>query len=187
MHRSRWLAWPGAALLLLALAFGLRVYRLDGPSLWYDEAFSIALARSGVWQPLEAHPPLFYLILRLWMALAGSSEFSARFLSVGVGVLTVALFGAAAARLGRSPWAGLLGLALAATLPFWIWESREVRMYSALGMWTALALWMELQGRLGGPPSRSWPGSTPITRCSGWCPGGCSSSGRAGGLAGRGR
>jgi len=150
MHRNRWMAWPGAALLLLALAFGLRVYRLDGPSLWYDEAFSIALARSGVWQPLEAHPPLFYLILRLWMALAGSSEFSARFLSVGMGVLTVALFGAAAARLGRSPWAGLLGLALAATLPFWIWESREVRMYSALGMWTALALWMELQGRLGG-------------------------------------
>jgi uncharacterized membrane protein len=137
-------------LLLLALAFGLRVYRLDGPSLWYDEAFSIALARSGVWQPLEAHPPLFYLILRLWMALAGSSEFSARFLSVGVGMLTVAFFGAAAARLGRSPWAGLLGLALAATLPFWIWESREVRMYSALGMWTALALWMELRGRLGG-------------------------------------
>lgn len=139
--------WIGLNLALLGLAFGLRVYRLGAPSLWYDEAFSVHLARTQVWQPLEAHPPLFYLALRLWMALAGSSEFAVRFPSAMAGTLTVALFAATAARIGRSRVAQAVGLALAATLPFWIWESREARMYAALGLWTALVLFGIARGR----------------------------------------
>ncbi len=132
--------WRGMDLMLLGLAFGLRVYRLAAPSLWYDEAFSIDLARGSIWQPLEAHPPLFYFTLRLWMALAGPSEFAARFPSVCAGTLTVALLAATAARLGRTREARTMALGLAATLPFWVWESREARMYAALGLWTALVL-----------------------------------------------
>ncbi len=129
------------ALAGLTLAFGLRVARLGAASLWYDEAFSVELARHQIWQPLEAHPPLFYLALRLWMGLAGSSEFAIRFPSAMAGTLTVALFAAAVARIGRSPMARTTAIVLAATLPFWVWESREARMYAALGMWTALALY----------------------------------------------
>ncbi|MCS6964104.1 glycosyltransferase family 39 protein [Thermoflexus sp.] len=133
--------WTALSLILLGLAFGLRVYRLGAASFWYDEAFSIDLARNQVWQPLEAHPPLFYLALRLWMTLTGPSEFAARFLSALAGTLTVALFAAAVARIGRSPIARTVALGLAATLPFWIWESRETRMYAMLGLWTALVLY----------------------------------------------
>lgn len=127
--------------LLLGAAFALRVWGLDRPSLWYDEAFSVVLARGAVWQPLEAHPPLFYLILRLWMGLAGSTAFAVRFPSVMAGTLTVAVLGAMAARLSGSRTAGRIAWGLGATLPFWIWESREARMYALLGMWTALSLW----------------------------------------------
>lgn len=130
MKRSGWTALD---LTLLGLAFGLRVYRLGAASLWYDEAFSVDLARHQIWQPVDAHPPLFYLTLRLWMALAGPSEFTARFLSVMAGMLTVALFAATAMRIGRSLMARTVALGVAATLPFWVWESREARMYAALG------------------------------------------------------
>ncbi len=138
MKRSGWTALD---LTLLGLAFGLRVYRLGAASLWYDEAFSVDLARHQIWQPVDAHPPLFYLTLRLWMALAGPSEFTARFLSVMAGMLTVALFAATAMRIGRSLMARTVALGVAATLPFWVWESREARMYAALGFWAALALY----------------------------------------------
>lgn len=143
---KRW-RWIGIELLLLGLAFGLRVYRLEGPSLWYDEAFSIELARRQIWQPVDAHPPLFYLSLRLWMAVAGASAFAVRFPSVMAGVLTVALGAAAAAYLGRSRAAQAVALALGGTLPFWVWESREARMYAALGLWTALLLYEAARGR----------------------------------------
>ncbi len=144
---KRW-GWTGLSLTLIGLAFGLRVYRLGAASLWYDEAFSVDLARHQIWQPVEAHPPLFYLTLRLWMALAGSSEFAVRFPSVVTGTLMVVLFAATAARIGRSPMARITALGLAATLPFWVWESREARMYATLGFWAALVLYGMARGSM---------------------------------------
>ena len=81
-------------------------------SVWWDEGWSVALARMSVAQMAEStahdvHPPLYYLALQAWRLLAGDGEYALRFLSLWFGVLLVPL----AYRLGRavlSPVAGLL-------------------------------------------------------------------------------
>ena len=82
---------------LTGLAAALRGSYLTARSLWFDEAWSVWLAQMPVdrmlatlrW--LDAHPPLYYLLLRAWILGLGDSETSVRFLSVAVGSLTVTL------------------------------------------------------------------------------------------------
>jgi len=55
-------------------------------SFWRDEAFSYLMARLPVHQLLwstaqDANPPLYYLLLKLWMSIFGSSEIALRSLS----------------------------------------------------------------------------------------------------------
>jgi len=78
------------------VAFALRTYLLGATNLWWDEAYSVWLARRPLTELLrttafDVHPPLYYVLLRGWMELAGDSEFSLRYLSVAGGVLTVVL------------------------------------------------------------------------------------------------
>ena len=65
----------GIALCLVALGFNL--YRLGNPSIWYDEAFSVELARQPlpmlwhiIWGP-EPDMELYYLFLHCWLAITG--------------------------------------------------------------------------------------------------------------------
>ena len=127
-------------LLILLLAFALRVYRLDAQSIWYDEGLSIALAEQSPAQTVTLsastdHPPLHALLLGVWIRLAGNSDFSVRFLSVSLGVIVVAL----AYVLGClfDPRAGLIGAGLTALSPLAVYYSQETRGYMLL---TALIL-----------------------------------------------
>lgn len=130
------------ALLLCLIGFGLRVYRLDNKNLWYDEGFSVYMARQSLTAlPAETardvHPPLYFAILHGWRALAGESAFALRFPSVVAGTLTLAL----AYRVLRQHFdarAGLAAMALLAVHRPSIWYSQEVRMY-ALAMLLAVA------------------------------------------------
>ena len=66
--------------LLVALFLGVRLWRLDASCLWFDEVFSVHAARHGWGELLEfvaldlIHPPLFYLLLKVWMAVVGGGE-----------------------------------------------------------------------------------------------------------------
>jgi len=161
---------------ILWLAFALRVWKLDSQSLWYDEGYSAYL---GAHLPLDRAidltvqdivPPLYYLLLRVWLSLAGTTEYALRFMSVLFGVTAVAL----AARIGRdlihqtspSPrtstgdWTGLLSAALFAVAPVFIWLSQDARMYGPLVTWTLLAAWGLLKAVA--------PNATRKTRRWGW-------------------
>lgn len=104
------------------------------------------------WQAIivdAVHPPLYYLLLRPWLALAGGSEFALRFPSAMAGVVTVALM----LRVGRR-WlgasAGRWAALLLALNPFHVWYSQEARMYALLGLLSLAALpafWRALQCR----------------------------------------
>ncbi|HEM61397.1 MAG TPA: hypothetical protein ENO24_03815, partial [Chloroflexi bacterium] len=140
-----WGSSKGAAclvLLILLVAFGLRLYRLGYQSIWYDEAVSLHLSSKDL-QALtlhtagDIHPPLYYYLLHFWILLAGNSEFSAAFLSVVFGMLLVA----GCCRLGTrlyDRWVGLLAAFLVAISSFNVWYSQEVRMYT-LGAFLGLA------------------------------------------------
>jgi uncharacterized membrane protein len=128
---------------LLAISFGggmlLRFVGIGDRPLWYDEAFSILLSRQALPQIIsgtaaDTMPPLFYLLLHLWMK-SGSGIGYLRLLSVllGGGVLVLAYFWGR--QLGGAR-VGLWMLTLAAVSPFLIYHAQELRMYSLLALTT---------------------------------------------------
>ena len=130
LTRNRWLL-----LLIILLAFALRVYHLDTQSIWYDEGLSIQLAGQDPTQTIALsaatdHPPLHALLLGAWMRLAGESDFVVRYLSVFCGVLVVAL----TCTLGRKcdERVGLIAAGLIAAAPLAVYYSQETRGYMLL-------------------------------------------------------
>ena len=130
---------------IVLLAFGLRVYRLEAKSVWWDEGLAAWAARqdlvsSALWCASDVHPPLYFWMLHFWRLGSGDSEFGLRFLSVGCGVLAVA----ALYRLGRAlsdrP-TGILAALLLATARFTLWWSQEMRMYILAALLATLSLW----------------------------------------------
>jgi mannosyltransferase len=136
-------------LLLVLLAFGLRLYHLDYQSLWRDEMDAILFARQNLGQilPLFVRPghngPLYYLALHGWIRLVGDSEFSVRFLSLVCGVLSVPLV----YLLGRR-WIGyrasLVAALLTTTSPYLIWYGQEGKMYALLLLLSVLSTYVYL-------------------------------------------
>jgi len=125
-----------AALLICLLAFTLRAYRLDAQSLWYDEGLSVHLAalppgETIAQSAITDHPPLHALLLNVWMRVAGSSEFSIRFVSVLFGTLAVALTHALGKTVGGQRVA-LVAAGLMAIAPMAVWYGQEARGYSLL-------------------------------------------------------
>ena len=92
------------AVAVLLLAFGLRMVHIQGRPLWYDETFTVLYGSLspermvyGTVTPVQGagaadvHPLLYYILLHGWMGLVGQSPLAVRFLSVGLGMLTVVL------------------------------------------------------------------------------------------------
>jgi uncharacterized membrane protein len=135
---------------VLALAFGLRVYRLDGQSMWWDELSTAARASLPLVEMLKNlfavrnHVPLYFLLIRPWARLLGNTAFALRFFSVIWGLVSVA----AIYRLGDLAGGRRVG-AIAALLltvsPFHIWYSQEARMYSFICACTLGGNWFLLR------------------------------------------
>jgi mannosyltransferase len=140
-------------LFISLVAFLLRVFHLEHQSLWYDEAFSVYLARMNLGTitartAADIQPPLYYYLLHSWMPLAGDTEFAVRFLSLFFGVLTVPLIFVTARRL-FNPAAAIFSALLALFSPLYLWYSQETRMYSLitfLGLLSSYCLLRGIQG-----------------------------------------
>jgi len=154
---SRALATAAVATLCL-VALALRLHRLGDADIWWDEGWSIWLARMPLLQQAErtaydTNPPLYYALLHFWRLVVGESEYAVRLLSVLGGVVAVAATHRLA-RECRQTTAGLIAAALVAVSPFMVHWSQQTRMYSwttALGLLsTALALRLWRANR-GGP------------------------------------
>ncbi len=143
---------PALPLLIVLLAFGLRLHRLDFQSIWWDEGHSIFVAEHPIAQiptipAMDVHPPAYFALLHGWMTLAGRSEFALRYLSVIFSVLTVALLWRFAADLSRRRAAALTAL-LAALSPLYVAYAQEVRSYALFTVITltaTFALWQILR------------------------------------------
>ena len=139
-------------ILLLILAFALRIYGLPELSLRADEAATVFEA--GVkWSRLVRelsrpgpHQPLYYLLLHGWMKLAGDGELATRFLTLISGVLMLPLVYVLGRRLfpdaTRSVglWAGLL----VAINPMLIWDAQDNRMYPLLAVFNLASFYFSL-------------------------------------------
>lgn len=131
--------------LVVAVAAALRLHNINWNSLNSDEAFSWLISNKPLLQLLsdsfflrrDPHPPVYWLLLRLWQLLAGSSEVALRWPSAMAGTVFVALIYALGHRL-FSRTAALTAAAFSALSAFFIWNSQDARMYT-LGGTLALA------------------------------------------------
>lgn len=138
-----------AAPAILILALALRLYRLDGQSLWGDEGTSVVLALrdlASITQgaALDIHPPLYYYLLHFWMLVLGDGEIAVRSLSALLGTATVAL----TYLLGRKLFGrrvGLVAALLAALAPLQIHYSQEARMYMLATFLGLASVWLLVQ------------------------------------------
>jgi len=149
-------------LLLILMAFALRLYQLDAQSFWYDEGVTATLAQRDLaaltaWTARDIQPPLYYYSIAGWGRMAGWSEWNLRFVSAWWGVLLVPLLAMVAHRLTHRRAVARLAALLCACHPLLLYYSQEARMYTmvvALGVlagYLFLRLWREAK-----TPWRHW-------------------------------
>lgn len=137
---------PGfAAVLIVLLGYGLRLWHLNTLSISGDEVISIKLATQPLADLLatlatsEPHPPFYYSLLHFWLPVAGQSEFALRFPSVLLGTLGVAS-AYSGGRFVWGRWGGLATAAIFAVSQYSVLQAQNGRMYAALQAWVALYL-----------------------------------------------
>src|SRR5262245_15039354 len=182
------------AALFFMLALGLRLYRLGAQSLWLDEGGTWAeiTGRTGKgWLALiaelwskDAGYPLYHVLLKAWVGLAGDSEWALRFPSALAGAAAAVMIYLAGLELerhllaeraenrewrmedGRSycrdlpfsilhPRCGSVAALLFATSPFALWYAQDAKVYSLLLLMIAVELWALLRA-LRSPSPRAW-------------------------------
>ncbi|MBN1967385.1 MAG: hypothetical protein JW910_22215 [Anaerolineae bacterium] len=160
MSRSRFtpIGWA-ILILLLVSAFGLRLWDLNEPSIWHDEAWSIRAIRDPIGTPDDNTPPVYYALNHLLWRGAGESPLALRYGSVLLGMMTVAL--AASITLRWAGWEAALLTAVLVGLSPLLWAySREVRAYVAVPLLALVLLWLtdRLLAPCEGFPWRAWAG-----------------------------
>lgn len=156
-------AWTALLLLTLLALLALlpRLALLGTHSLWLDEGGTWqaiqqpwAALLADLFNPTSAYP-LYHLLLKSWVVLAGDSETALRLPSALAGVGAVGALAAAAGELQHSPTSpvhpirphlfptpfGLTAALLLAVAPFATWYAHEAKVYSLLLLLATLLLW----------------------------------------------
>ena len=136
---------------ILLIGFLLRLYELSYQSIWLDEALSVYYSQMTLTQILSLKgntPPLYYLLLNIWINIMGSSEFSLRLLSVFLSTLSVFIMYLIGATMFNKK-AGIYSAVLLALSPVHIYYAQEARSYSLLFLLTLLSMFFYLKLRVG--------------------------------------
>lgn len=134
--------------LVIVIYVSARLWRLSGSCLWFDEIFSIHAARHNWLGMLKfagadiIHPPLFYAVLKFWIAIGGESVLWLRLLPFLFSVLAIAPFLLICRDLNLKPNETILALLLIAVSGFQIKYAQEVRMYSLLLLLSLASIWL---------------------------------------------
>jgi mannosyltransferase len=132
----------GAALIaLIAISAYVRT-RAIGGSFWMDEGLSVGISSHALMDipgvlRQDGSPPLYYMLLHVWMDLFGRSETAVHWLSLTAALLTIP----AAMWAGWSLWgkrAGYVGAVLCSLVPFLTAYGEEARMYALMALFALL-------------------------------------------------
>ena len=151
MSRSRLLL---PLILIILLGFSLRIHRLAAVPLRGDEAFSalfwadlpLAQSLSSI-APLDPHPPLAFILIRLWRHLIAAIEpvFALRYLPALGNIIGAAAIFALGWRLSGRRAVGLLAALCWAMHPYAIWHSQDFRHYAIWSGLSVTSLWLGLR------------------------------------------
>lgn len=134
---------------VLCLAYiALRFWHLTDSCLWFDEIFSVHAAEHA-WGDLLSfvaldliHPPLFYVLLKLWIGVGGESLLWLRSLPVIFAVVSLFPFIAFLLELKRTTSTIAISLFFLIVNGSLLKYSQEVRMYSLLQCLSLVSMWL---------------------------------------------
>lgn len=156
--RERW-SPATIALTLTLLAFAVRALHLGTQSLWRDEVDVIRFAAEPLDRLLhnmtlaQHNGPLYYVLMRGWLAVAGESEYALRYVSLCASAVSVPLvWWVARAWMGRR--AALLACLLIAVSAYLVWYAQDAKMYALVTALTLVSLGCWQRALTGG--NRRW-------------------------------
>lgn len=159
MHKT---ASSLVAVVLFLLALLLCLHELGTQSLWLDEGSTWQTIQLGwgalladMLNPTSAYP-LYHVVLKAWVSVAGDSEWALRFPSALAGASAVVALYATAIEIQRFDNAPqqqhtssllfpLAAALLLLTSPFALWYAQEVKVYSLFLLISILVLWSLLR------------------------------------------
>jgi mannosyltransferase len=137
-----WASMGGFLLVLMLLSAFLRTRYLSG-QFWMDEAITTGIsshslsAIPGILRH-DGNPPLYYLMLHVWIQIFGAGESATHSLSLVFGLLTIPVgLWAGWSLFGRR--AGMMAAVLLAFSAFLTQYAQETRMYELMGLLGLLA------------------------------------------------
>lgn len=130
--------WWVLAIVAAVLTYVIIMLLSIGQNVWFDEGYSILLAKQPVARLLsltavDAHPPTYYLLLKLWGSTFGWSEFALRSLSAVFAAATVGTMLLLIRRLFTKKVA-LATIPFLVIAPFFLRYGYEIRMYALVGL-----------------------------------------------------
>lgn len=145
-----------ASLMTFALAMVLSI----GWSVWFDEGYSIMVAQRPIHElisltAVDAHPPLYYLYLKLWAGVFGWSELSLRASSAVVGAVGV-FFMLLILRKLFSTKTALVSSFFIIAAPFLLRYDYEIRMYALVTCIGMIATWVLLRATESPNTAKKW-------------------------------
>lgn len=133
---------------ILLIILGATIIRLIflNQSLWLDEATTALVSNMPFREiftkflPGDFHPPFYYILMKIWVSIFGSSEISLRIPSIIFGLgLTYFVYLIAKKLFGNK--AGIISSLLVATSGLLIYYSQEARMYMLTALIVAVAFY----------------------------------------------
>jgi hypothetical protein len=146
-------AWATATALAAFMVFSLYLRtRVLGAGFWIDEGLSVGIAHHHLTAiphllRQDGSPPLYYLLLHVWIGWFGDSERATHALSLIFALACIPL-GYWVARSMFGKLAGLVCAALVAVDPFLTYYAQETRMYSLVAMLSFVAAGAYVHGVL---------------------------------------
>jgi uncharacterized membrane protein len=144
------MSWKLQRWLLLAVVgvyVAMRVYRGAAICMDGDEIFSVGVA-SHDWMGLlravgqdSIHPPLFYFLLKIWIAIGSDSLFWTRLLPTLFSTLAIIPMVLLGREFQLRPVVITSTVAMAAIHPYLLYYSQHVRMYTLLMLCALTSLW----------------------------------------------
>ena len=135
-------------LLVVIIFITLRFWKITTFSLWGGEAFTM-IGVEKAWMDMFSyiiadivHPPLFYVLLKFWIALGGESLFWLKLLPVLSGIALVVPFYFLCRELNFQWPEMALALFLAAVNGYLIHYAQELRMYSLFTFLSLCSFWL---------------------------------------------
>ena len=137
-----------ALVLVILIYIAARFWDLTTSCLWFDEIFSVHAAEHP-WNSILAfiaqdliHPPLFYVLLKLWISIGGDGVLWLRLFPFAWSLLAIFPFIGLCRELKLGKWTQVLALLLFAVNGALIKYAQEVRMYAPLLCLSLFSMWL---------------------------------------------